>query len=201
MVASVKTAGKKLIERKYGPSTVKTSYSVKTAGKELVKGFYKSKDGGYVIRQKTGRTSQKDPFIRAANQFLNQKGAMDISRVYSKNSRISHGAEGMWGVKLSDGTKGWITERGTFVGHDDVRNVLHSVDCTNVGAREGISLEGAWNDMSPTEKAKFAKEVDAFDWDTFWKEMYPTKGKASDDDTQTDLYYELLAKLNVVKKW
>lgn len=200
-MASVKSAGKTVIGNRYGTSKVKTSYSAKSAGKELIKGFYKSKDGGYVIRQKTGRTSQKDPFVRAVNQYLNQKGSMDVERIYAFKSRISHGAEGMWGVKLSDGTKGWITERGTFVGHDDVRNVLHSVDCTNVGAREGVSLEGVWNDMSPAEKAKFAKDVDSFDWDTFWKEMYPKQGEASDDDTQTDLYYELLAKLKVAKNW
>lgn len=200
-MVSLASAGKAVIKTKYGGSSVKTNYSVKSAGQEVIKAMYRSKDGGYVIRKKTGRTSQKDPFVKAVNQYLNQKGAQDVSRIYSSKSRIAHGAEGMWGVKLADGTKGWITERGTFVSQDDVRNVLHSVDSTNVGAREGISLEGAWDAMSPAEKARFAKEVDAFDWETFWKEMYPAEGKASDDDTQTDLYYELLAKLKIAKKW
>lgn len=178
----------------------KAKKAVETA-QEVKKALYRNKQGQLVIKQKAGRTSVKDPFMRAANQYLSSKGAKDIARIYAQGSRVSHGAEGMWGAKLADGTKGWITERGTFVAHDDVKNVLHSVDATNVAAREGISLEGAWDDMSPAEKAKFARDVDEFDWDSFWKEMYPSKDKASDDDTQTDLYYELLAKLKIAKNW
>lgn len=177
----------------------KAKKSVETA-QEVKKALYRNKQGQLVIKQKAGRTAVKDPLMRAANAYLSTKGAKDIARIYAHGSRISHGAEGMWGAKLADGTKGWITERGSFISHDDVKDVLHSIDATNVAAREGISLEGAWDDMSPAEKAKFAKDVDEFDWDTFWKEMYPTKG-GSDDDTQTDLYYELLAKLKVAKNW
>lgn len=167
---------------------------------ELKKALYKNKNGQYVIKQKAGRTSLKDPFMKAANLYLEQSGAMDIVRLYSQTSRVAHGANGMWGVRMADGSKGWITERGTYISQKDVKDVLHSVDSTSVGQLNGVSLEGLWEDMSPAQKAKFAKEVDEFDWDKFWKEMYPKDGEP-DGDVQDELYMELLAKLGVSMDW
>ena len=168
---------------------------------EVKKALYRNKQGQLVIKQKAGRTSVKDPFMKAANAYLNKSGSLDIRRVYAYTSKVAHGTEGMWGVKLEDGSKGWIRENGTFVSQKDIGDVLRSVDMTNVMAREGISLEGMWNAMNAQEKADFAKVVDDFDWQSFWKEMYPAEGRGASDDAQTDLLYNLLAQLKVVKNW
>lgn len=179
----------------------KDAKKVLDKGREVKKALYRNKQGQLVIKQKAGRTSMKDPFVKAANAYLNKTGSLDIRRVYAYNSKVAHGTEGMWGVKLEDGSKGWIRENGTFVSQKDIGDVLRSVDMTNVMAREGISLEGMWNAMNAQEKADFAKVVDDFDWQSFWKEMYPAEGRGASDDAQTDLLYSLLAQLKVVKNW
>ncbi len=179
----------------------KDTKKVLAKGKEIKKALYRNAKGQMVIKQKSGRTSMKDPFIRAANQYLNRSGALDIERLYAYNSKVAHGAEGMWGVKLSDGSKGWLREDGSFVSQKDVADVLRSVDCTNVMAREGLSLEGMWNAMNPAKKAEFARAVDDFDWERFWREMYPGEKGGASDDAQTDLLYSLLAQLKVINEW
>lgn len=168
-------------------------------GVEIKTALYRTAKGGYSIKRKRGKTSVKDPLIKAINEYLTSGGPR-ISKVYAYASRVMHGAPGMQGVRFEDGAKGWIKDDGGIILEKDVRDVLHSLDCLNVVAREGISLEGLYDAMSPAKKAEFARLVDGFDWNTFWKEMYPD-GHGASDDRQTDLFYDLLAHLKLINKW
>lgn len=164
--------------------------------------YYKSRQGGYTLQRKRGKTSVKDPIAVRLNRFLqsNPKMGQYISYVYSGKSRVIRGTESLLAVKLNSGAKGWITTEGRFISEEQLRNTLHSVDCTSPAAVVGVNLRDIYESLSPQKKAEFAEKVQDFDWDAMFEEMYPEDGEASADQ-QMDAYLELLETLGDVAGW
>lgn len=163
--------------------------------------YYKSKKGGYTVQPKRGRTSAKDPVAVALNRYAKHNvGASTVAYIYSSKSRVLRSTSNMLAVRLQGGAKGWITESGTFVSADQLRNVLHSVDSTSPAAVAGVNLLDLYDSLTTQQKAEFADKVRDFDWDQMFEEMYPKDGVA-EADTQMDAYLELLETIGDLKGW
>lgn len=163
--------------------------------------YYRSKQGGYTVQPKRGKTSTKDPVAVALNRYANNNvGASTVTYIYSSKSRVLRSTSNMLAVKLQGGAKGWITERGKFISEDQLRNVLHSVDCTSPAAVVGVSLLDLYDSLTPQQKAEFSDKLRDFDWDQMFEEMYPKDGVV-EADTQMDAYMELLETLGDLKGW
>lgn len=155
--------------------------------------YVKNRKGGIEAKAGGRASRSKDPVVRRLNTTAtgtNLRGRR-VSWIYSQNSRVMRGTDVMMAVRLNTGERGWITDSGDFLGEKDLRDVLHSVDCTTAAAVQGISLRDMYDSMTPAQRAEFAERVRDFDWDAFWSEMYPTEGNP-DLDSQMDLYMELL---------
>lgn len=157
--------------------------------------YYRNRKGGYTLQRKRGNTSQKDPVARRLNLYAGKvPDGRWITHIYAQRSRVMRGTENMLAVKLNTGAKGWITDKGSFIAEDDVRKMLYSVDQTLAGISEGSALLDLYDSLSVAEKAKLAEALRDYDWDAFWKEMYPTKGARSVDN-QYENYDELVEKI------
>ena len=164
--------------------------------------YYKSRQGGYTLQRKRGATSQKDPVARRLNlyQQSNVGQGRYITHIYAQRSRVMRGTENLLAVRLNTGEKGWVTAKGGFMSEQELRNVLHSVDCTSPASVMDISLLDIYDSLTAQQKAEFADKVRDFDWDQMFEEMYPKDGVA-EADTQMDAYMELLETLGDVKGW
>lgn len=112
----------------------------------------------------------------------------NLAYIYSNKSRVMKGTENMLAVKLKDGTKGWLTNEGQFIGQDNEYKMLYSLDRTLVGAGSGVSLSELYLKMTPSQRAKFVDEIKEFDWERFWNEDY----KSGDDDYQIEVFFGIL---------
>lgn len=132
-----------------------------------------------------------------------QYGMENIVHVYSLKSRVMSSRPGFQAVKLktSDGVvRGWVTEAGGFVGEEDLRNMLYSVDSTSSAKVSGVSLLDLYDSLDNAQKAEFAERTKDIDWDDFWKEMYPQKGVFV-PDVQMDAYMGLIELFGDLKHW
>ena len=199
---SLKSAALKRVSK--GPMTSRASFVKRVGGTSLPQAalaYYRNKKGGYTLQPKRGRTSQKDPVAVALNRYAQKNvGASAVAYVYSSRSKVIRGTGNLLAVRLQGGAKGWITETGNFLSADQLRNVLHSVDCTSPASVMDISLLDIYDSLSPQQKAEFADKVRDFDWDGMFEEMYPKDGVA-EADTQMDAYMELLETLGDIKGW
>lgn len=176
-----------------------TGKSVKTAAFAYYKN--KNKKGGYVLKPKRGKTSIKDPVAVALNKYAKSNvGGRTVNMVYAAKSKVLRSNENLLAVKLQGGIKGWITEQGTFLSEQKLRNALMSVDSTSPAAVAGVSLLDIYDSLSPQQKAEFADKLKDFDWDELFAEMYPQDGVV-EADTQMDAYLELLSTLGDLKGW
>lgn len=146
------------------------------------------------------RTVRTESIPRGVRRFLNSPKGVDIARVYAERSRVMRSTPELTAVRLAGGEKGWITSGGRFMGYEDLRNALHSVDSTSAGAIEGVKLLDMFDALSPARQAEFAQTMQDFDWDEFWKEMYPG-GSDPGIDTQMDLYYDMIERLGDLHGW
>ena len=163
--------------------------------------YYKNRKGGYTLQRKRGATSQKDPVARRLNLYAGKvPDGRWVTHIYAQRSRVMRGTENMLAVKLNTGEKGWVTDKGRFMSEADLRNVLHSVDCTSPASVMDISLLDIYDSLTAQQKAEFADRVRDFDWDQMFEEMYPKDGVA-EADTQMDAYMELLETLGDIKGW
>lgn len=164
-----------------------------TSLKSAALAYYKNKKGGYTLQRKRGATSVKDPVARRLNLYHNANvgNGRYIMHIYAQRSRVMRGTENLLAVKLNTGEKGWVTTEGRFLGEDEIRKMLYSVDRTLAGMSEESALLGLYDSLSPADKAKVAEALQDYDWDVFWKEMYPEKGRRSVDN-QFDNYDELV---------
>lgn len=164
--------------------------------------YYKSRSGGYTVQRKRGATSQKDPVARRLNLYhgANPGSGRYITHIYAQKSRVMRGTENLLAVKLNTGEKGWITAKGRFMSEQELRNVLHSVDCTSPASVADISLLDLYDSLTAQQKAEFAEKVQDFDWDAMFEEMYPKDGEAG-PDAQMDAYFELLETIGDIKGW
>lgn len=156
-------------------------------------GFYRS-GKGYVIRPKTGPTSKKDPVSKVMNDFLQkyEREQIQVKTIYSSNSRIIRGSEHLLGVKLTDGTKGWVTDDGKFIGKEYFQTqVLRGLDHSLTGKGAKISLEKIFETLSPAKQARVVDALRDVDWDAFWDDYYPT-GAPGNYDKQFREYREIL---------
>lgn len=155
--------------------------------------YYRNKKGGYTLQRKRGATSVKDPVARRLNLYHNANvgNGRYIMHIYAQRSRVLRGTENLLAVKLNTGEKGWVTVEGRFLGEDEIRKMLYSVDRTLAGMSEESALLGLYDSLSPTDKAKVVEALQDYDWDVFWKEMYPEKGHRN-IDSQFDNYDELV---------
>lgn len=184
------------------PSTARFVRKVKgTSLSQASLAYYKSRQG-YTLQRKRGKTSVRDPVAQRLNRFVqaNPKLGQYISYIYSAKSRVLRGTENLLAVKLNSGAKGWITTEGRFVSEEQLRNTLHSVDCTSPAAVVGVSLRDIYESLTTQQKAEFADKVRDFDWDAMFEEMYPEEGEASADQ-QMDAYLELLETLGDIAGW
>ncbi len=174
-----------------------TGKSVKTAAFA----YYKNKKGGYVLKPKRGKTSLKDPVAAALNNYAKGNvGGRTVNMIYASKSKVLRSNKNLLAVKLQGGIKGWITEQGTFLSEQKLRNALKSVDATSPAAVAGVSLLDIYDSLSPQQKADFADKIKDFDWDEMFAEMYPSDGVV-EADTQMDAYLELLSTLGDLKGW
>lgn len=164
--------------------------------------YYKSRKGGYTLQRKRGATSQKDVVARRLNlyQQSNVGKGRYITHIYAQRSRVMRGTENLLAVRLNTGEKGWVTDKGRFMSEQELRNVLHSVDCTSPASVMDISLLDIYDSLTAQQKAEFADRVRDFDWDQMFEEMYPKDGEAG-PDAQMDAYMELLETLGDIKGW
>lgn len=164
--------------------------------------YYKSRKGGYTLQRKRGATSQKDPVARRLNLYhiANPGSGRYITHIYAQRSRVMRGTENLLAVRLNTGEKGWVTDKGRFMSEQELRNVLHSVDCTSPASVADISLLDLYDSLTAQQKAEFADKVRDFDWDAMFEEMYPKDGEA-EPDAQMDAYFELLETIGDIKGW
>lgn len=164
--------------------------------------YYKHRKGGYTLQRKRGATSQKDPVARRLNLYhiANPGSGRYITHIYAQKSRVMRGTENLLAVRLNTGEKGWVTDKGRFMSEQELRNVLHSVDCTSPASVADISLLDLYDSLTAQQKAEFADKVRDFDWDAMFEEMYPKDGEA-EPDAQMDAYFELLETIGDIKGW
>lgn len=200
-MASLKTAGKRVINRTFGGTAVKAYVgpSLTKTGKEVIKAVYKTKDGGYVTKRKSGRTSQKDPVAAALNRYYSAGGKKAITWIYSAKSRVIRRTDTMLAVRAGK-EKGWIDSEGRFLSEKKLRDSLYAIDSTLVSAVKGISLLSIYDSMTPAQRAEFAEKTRNIDWDAFWDEMYTEEG-AAPFDRQLQLYTDLIYELGVSAGW
>lgn len=200
-MASLKKAGQKAISNTFGGSAVKQYIkpSLKKSGKEFTKAVYKTKEGGYVVKQKMGKTSTKDPIASGLNRYYQAGGQRQITYVYATKSRSMRSTDSMLAVRMGK-EKGWISAEGKFVSEDRLRNTLYAIDSTIVSAVKGVSLLDIYDAMSASQKVEFAQKLEKVDWDAFWEEMYPEEGM-SPFDAQMNAYMDLLYELGVSSGW
>ena len=106
---------------------------------------------------------------------------LNIVHFYAPKSRVMRSVEGMRAVKLSDGTKGWITDKGGFRTMHDVQMTMRSLDHTIFGQGLDYSLEETFLQASPKQQAEMARMLENVDWEKFWNNYYPEDtGRAAD---------------------
>lgn len=181
--------------------TLRKPPSLKSAGKQWIRSQFGSRRTPVLSEsaQREGMQSLGKKFHSRGldtvglDRLLSERLGIEVKHWYAQKSRVMSSTSRMRAVKLKDGTKGWIRDNEKFISEKSVQDVLHSVDSTLAAQINGLSFEEAWKKMSPKERVKFAEMVDDFDWDTFWKDLYPAN--TSDLDAQTemvlDLYYRL----------
>lgn len=115
-----------------------------------------------------------------------------IAKVYTRgNKRITVSNAEQVAVRLSGagreggGRYGWV-EGGHLQREDDIRMAMRSVDVA-VGGHNSHTFENAWLNATVSEKAKIAHELNDFDWDTFWNEMYDDQTGVFQEDAEASL--------------
>lgn len=146
----------------------------------------------YVVKMPTVKRRIK----RSLESGAVRATGLNVVHYYAPKSKVMRSIRGMTAVKLSDGTKGWITDKG-FLSEWDVKMMMRSLDHTTAGWGSPVSLEETWDQATPTQRARMAKIMNSVDWDEFWKEYYPKDGR-EDYDTQADMYDAIVDKLTRV---
>lgn len=146
----------------------------------------------YVVKMPTVKRRMK----RSLESGAVRATGLNVVHYYAPKSKVMRSIRGMTAVKLSDGTKGWITDKG-FLSEWDVKMMMRSLDHTTAGWGSPVSLEETWDQATPTQRARMAKIMNGVDWDEFWKEYYPKDGR-EDYDTQADMYDAIVDKLTRV---
>ena len=135
------------------------------------------------------------------NLYMKYTGwKLPVAYIYSRKSRVIRGSESLIAVRLKDGSKGWLTAEGRFIGQDTMRELLYDVDQTLPASTSDISLMDAWDAMSPQQKADFADIMQDFDWDQFWEEI-GSDDPARDLSAATNAYYDLIEIMGDVLGW
>ena len=127
----------------------------------------------FVLRRRTGKLSQKGVAGRL-NMYYEQGGTR-VGRifVYSQSSRVMQGTDNLLAVKIGE-EKGWLTETGRFIGEEEFRAQLHSIDSTSVGQYDDMdALVKKWDSLSAAQKAKVVDAFRDYNWDDFWAQFYP----------------------------
>lgn len=126
----------------------------------------------FVLRKRTGKLSEKG-IAGMINRYYESGGSRvgDIF-VYSQKSRVMRGTGNLLAVKI-EGEKGWITKEGRFIGEDEFRQQLHSIDSTSIGQGMDGALVGKWDSLTPLQKAKVVNKFRNYNWDDFWAQFYP----------------------------
>lgn len=128
-----------------------------------------------------------------------QRSGVEVKHWYSGRSRVMASTDVMKAVKLADGTKGWMDIlRNKFVSEDDIRRMLYSLDKTQMGLVEGISLLDIYDNLTVQQKAEFAEVYRKVDWDVFWEENYQEE---LDFDRKMDAYENLLLMFGTIAGW
>ena len=132
-------------------------------------------------RRAPARTPKRGP-TAVIQKYYDMGGMRTIEHVYARNYNRFVGTANLLAVK-ADGQRGWISREGRFIGEDDFRKLLYSIDKTTVGG--GLELQGLgenmtgaglvdlWDSLRPAQKAAVVDELRNMDWDRFWTEYYP----------------------------
>lgn len=160
----------------------------------------KSSVGIYLRRALKEQAGAKQDISRFEGMSFNGRR---VQSLYSQKSRVMRSTPEMRAVKLSDGSKGWISAEGRFIGLDDTRNILHSIDSTSSAAIFGVSLLDIFDSLTPLQQARFATRIRNYNWDQFWEDYYPPDGQNGeyDVDLQMDLYSGILEALGDLAGW
>ena len=124
---------------------------------------------------------------------------LNIVHFYAPKSRVMRSVEGMRAVKLSDGTKGWITDKGGFRTMHDVQMTFRSLDHTIFGQGLDYSLEETFLQASPKQQAEMAKMLQSVDWEKFWNNYYPEDtGRAADIMYPDEIFSQIITKMQKI---
>lgn len=125
----------------------------------------------------------------------------DIAHIYAAKSRVMRSTENLLAVKTRDGEKGWITREGEWIGLEDFRMILHSLDSLSVAALYGVDLLAAFDSLSKQKQAEFVDRMRLVSWDEFFKSLYPTKDDPAPVESQASAYLDLLELLGDLAGW
>ena len=124
---------------------------------------------------------------------------LNIVHFYAPKSRVMRSIPGMRAVKLSDGTKGWITDKGGFRTMHDVQMTFRSLDHTIFGQGLDYSLEETFLQASPKQQAEMAKMLESVDWEKFWNNYYPEDtGRAADIMYPDEIFSQIITKMQKI---
>lgn len=104
-----------------------------------------------------------------------------VEYVYSRNSRVLRGTASLMGVRLSDGSKGWVSREGQFISQDAYQRLMEGLDGTLASGRYDFSFEEVWNGMSAQQRADFVDATKDIDWDAFWNQRYREDAPLADE--------------------
>ena len=121
---------------------------------------------------------------------------LKIVHYYAPKSKVMRSIRGMTAVKLADGQKGWITDKGDFRTMHDVQMTFRSLDHTIFGQGLDYSLEETFLQASPKQQAEMAKMLESVDWEKFWNNYYPEDtGKAADIMYPDEIFADIITKM------
>lgn len=124
---------------------------------------------------------------------------LNVVHYYAPKSKVMRSIPGMRAVKLSDGTKGWITDKGGFRTMHDVQMVMRSLDHTIFGQGLDYSLEETFLQASPKQQAEIAKMLETVDWEKFWNNYYPEDtGRAADIMYPDEIFSQIITKMQKI---
>lgn len=121
-------------------------------------------------------------------------GASDIdqiAKVYTRDNKRIRAVADQVAVRLTGtgkeggGRYAWI-EGGKLQREYDIQMAMRSVDVA-VGGHDSHIFENAWKNATNEEKARIAHDLNDFDWNAFWNEVYDDETGIFQEDAESRL--------------
>lgn len=162
--------------------------------------YYRDAKGRVVEKKKAGRTSRKDPILRTLNAYREAGGDAEITRIFSKKSRVLRGTEDMLAVEIRKTSpvtgnpktyRGWLytdkqgrTKLMYEGGGNSLLGALKGLDDSAPQRPGEIRLVTLYSMCTPAARAKIADILKDWDWDAVFRdEIY----NSADPDEGADV--------------